>query len=54
MIERNINDDIDTLNEKLSNIKSLNQKSSKVPVYKLSECSHNHENLWLLKPTGFN
>jgi len=54
MIEKNINDDVYTLNEKLGNIKSLNSKASKTPVYKLSECSHNHDNLWLLKPTGFN
>ena len=54
MIERNIDDDIDTLNEKLACIRNLGIKSTWVPVYKLSECSHNHDNLWLLKPTGFN
>ena len=29
------------------------EKNVKTP-YKLSECSHIGQNLWLLKPTGFN
>jgi hypothetical protein len=31
----------------------VKEKSIKTP-YKLTECCHNKQNLWLLKPTGFN
>ena len=45
--------DIETINSKLQEMQLSKEKSVKTP-YKLTECCHDSQNLWLLKPTGFN
>ena len=53
VIDRNIEEDYETINKKLYENKQSKEKSTRTP-YKLTECCHNKLNLWLLKPTGFN
>ena len=52
-IEKHIDQDVDFINSKLLEAQTAKERTLKTP-YKLSNCCHNSQNLWLLKPTGFN
>mmetsp|Transcript_29337 Transcript_29337/g.44198 ORF Transcript_29337/g.44198 Transcript_29337/m.44198 type:complete len:246 (-) Transcript_29337:477-1214(-) len=52
-IEKYINEDVEFINQKLYEFQLAKEKTLKTP-YKLTDCCHNQQNLWLLKPTGFN
>ena len=53
ILEKNIDLDYEILNTKLQEAQVAKEKSIKTP-YRLTECCHAKQNLWLLKPTGFN
>lgn len=52
-IETHKDEDYETINAKLVEGQHGKEKSIKTP-YRLTECCHAHQNLWLLKPSGFN
>lgn len=53
IIEKNIQDDFEEINKKMYAYQHAKEKSIKT-VYKINRCCQSGENLWLLKPTGFN
>ena len=53
LIEKNIEQDVPYLNKKMIEMQQTKEKSIKSP-YQMNDCCHNKQNLWLLKPTGFN
>jgi hypothetical protein len=53
LIEKNIDQDVEVINKKLYESQVQKEKALKTP-YKLSNCCHNYQNLWMLKPTGLN
>ena len=53
LIDKHLHQDYETINQKLHEMQLQKEKSVKTP-YKISACCHNQQNLWLLKPTGFN
>jgi hypothetical protein len=52
-IERNVEDSVESLNSKLQQVQVNKEKSLKTAL-KLTDSCHKGQNLWLLKPTGFN
>ena len=53
IIDKNINSDYESINQKIQETQLAKEKSVKTP-YKISRCCHDNQNLWMLKPTGFN
>jgi hypothetical protein len=53
LVDKNLDQDIDTINSKLQEMQIQREKTVK-SQYKITRCSHDRQNLWLLKPTGFN
>ncbi|CDW80379.1 ttl domain containing protein [Stylonychia lemnae] len=56
IIEQNIDSTADELSNKIQQIQFQNERKSyqSKNQYKLLHSSHDHQNLWLLKPTGLN
>ena len=56
MIETNIQLSVEEINKKLSQFQSVTDRRGfqSKNVYKLITSSHDHKNIWLLKPTGLN
>ena len=53
LIEKNIDQDVEVVNKKLYESQVQKEKALKTP-FKLTNCCHNYQNLWMLKPTGLN
>ena len=53
LIDKNIDQDVETINKKLHEAQIQKEKALKTP-HKISNCCHGQQNLWMLKPTGFN
>ena len=53
IIDKNIDKSFEEINTKMLAYQTAKEKSIKT-AYKINRCHQNGENLWLLKPTGFN
>ena len=53
IIDRHRDAGVAVINAKMQQMQQNREKSVKSP-YALTECCHDKQNLWLLKPTGFN
>ena len=53
ILDKNIDNDDEVINKKLFEMQQQKEKNIKTS-YKISPCCHNKQNLWLLKPPGFN
>lgn len=48
-----LSQEVDMINDKIQKYQFSNHKNIKT-MLKITECCHKRQNLWLLKPTGFN
>jgi hypothetical protein len=53
VVEKNADQDTEVINSKLYQLQIAKEKNLKTP-YKITKTCHSGQNLWLLKPTGFN
>ena len=53
LIDKHIDQDVEHINKKLYESQAQKEKALKTPN-KLTNCCHNNQNLWMLKPTGLN
>lgn len=54
IFEQNIDSDYLQINKKLKTFQVNMEKKAPKNHFKISESQHDHKNIWLLKPTGFN